>query len=98
MSWLLSRLPFLKGPTRQSVPVVATDEIVPVHLFDATTALRGCILVWMFRFDEILDPDKLHTSLSRLFQREGWQKLGGRYRRRVCIMQTLFRIIATDSD
>ncbi|KPM39272.1 hypothetical protein AK830_g7296 [Neonectria ditissima] len=82
MSWLLSRLPFFKGPALKLAPKVPTDEVVPVHLFDSTTALRGCILVWMLRFDEILDPEKLHTSLSRVFQREGWHKLGGRYRRR----------------
>ncbi|KAG9259096.1 uncharacterized protein F5Z01DRAFT_24855 [Emericellopsis atlantica] len=82
MSWLPSRLPFFKGPARSQVPIVPTDEIVPVHLFDSTTALQSCILVWLFRFNERLDPDKLHDSLSRVFQREGWRKLGGRYRRR----------------
>ena len=81
MSQLLS---LLRGRTPQSpAPVAPTDEIVPVHLFDGTTTLRGCILVWMFRFDEVLDPDKLHDSLSRVFQRDGWHRLGGRYKRRV---------------
>ncbi|CAM1509649.1 Fc.00g033880.m01.CDS01 [Cosmosporella sp. VM-42] len=38
-------------------------------------------MVWMFRFDEVLDPNKLNDSLSQLFQIEGWRRLGGRYRR-----------------
>lgn len=64
-------------------PMVPSDEVVPVHMFDDTSALRGIILVWLFRFDEVLDPDKLNDALSQLFQMEGWRKLGGRFRRRV---------------
>ncbi|KAJ4006515.1 hypothetical protein NW766_010609 [Fusarium irregulare] len=81
MSWL-SRLPFLRRQSLNILPKVPTDEVVPVHLFDSISGLQRCILVWMFRFDEILDPEKLHSSLSRVFQRDGWHKLGGRYRRR----------------
>lgn len=60
-----------------------SDEVVPVHIFDDTSALRPIVLVWLFRFDEVLDPDKLNDALSRLFQMDGWRKLGGRFRRRV---------------
>lgn len=82
MSWLLSYLPFFKAQ-RPVPPVVPTDEVVPVHLFDDTSILRGVIMVWMFRFNEVLDPDKLNDSLSQLFHMGPWRKLGGRYRRRV---------------
>lgn len=60
-----------------------TDEVVPVHLFDDTGTLRRYTLMWTFRFDEVLDADKLGNALSELFQMEGWRKLGGRIRRRV---------------
>jgi hypothetical protein len=82
MSWLLSYFPFWKDPLHLPA-VVSTDEVVPVHLFDDTSALRRVIMVWTFRFEEVLDPEKLNDSLSQLFQMEGWRKLGGRYRRRV---------------
>ncbi|KAI3319785.1 hypothetical protein HD806DRAFT_249759 [Xylariaceae sp. AK1471] len=81
MSRLLSYLPFYQAP-RPLPPVVPTDEVVPVHLFDDTSTLRGIIMVWTFRFNEVLDPEKLGGALSRLFRMEGWRKLGGRYRRR----------------
>ena len=82
MSWLLSYLTFFKPP-RPVPPVVSTDEVVPVHLFDDTTTLRDIGMVWTFRFKEVLDPDKLNAALSSLFRKDGWRKLGGRFRRKV---------------
>lgn len=71
------------GPRRSAPPTVPTDEVAPVHLFDDTATLRGITMMWTFKFDEVLDADKLGHSLSELFQMEGWRKLGGRLRRRV---------------
>ncbi|KAI1267383.1 hypothetical protein F5Y18DRAFT_336789 [Xylariaceae sp. FL1019] len=82
MSWLLSYIPFVPKP-RPLPTVVPTDEVVPVQLFDNTSTLRKVIMVWSFRFEEVLDPDKLNDSLSQLLQMEGWRKLGGRFRRRL---------------
>jgi hypothetical protein len=62
---------------------VPTDEIAPLHLFDDTGTLRGFTLMWTFKFDEVLDADRLGNSLSELFRMDGWRKLGGRIRRRV---------------
>ncbi|KAL7928577.1 hypothetical protein V8C35DRAFT_317904 [Trichoderma chlorosporum] len=70
------------GPKRSPPAIVPTDEIAPLHLFDDTPTLRGFTLFWTFRFEEVLDADKLGSSLSQLFQMEGWRKLGGRLRRR----------------
>ncbi|UKZ74502.1 hypothetical protein TrVFT333_002172 [Trichoderma virens FT-333] len=70
------------APKRSPPAIVPTDEIAPLHLFDDTTMLRGCTLMWTLKFDEVLDADKLGSSLSELFQMEGWRKLGGRLRRR----------------
>ncbi|UKZ61119.1 uncharacterized protein TrAtP1_002391 [Trichoderma atroviride] len=79
-SYLLSLLGF--GPRRSAPPIVPTDEVAPVHLFDDTATLQGSTMMWTFRFDEVLDADKLGNSLSELFQMQGWRKLGGRLRRR----------------
>ncbi|KAM0254612.1 hypothetical protein ACHAQJ_006579 [Trichoderma viride] len=70
------------GPKRSAPPTVPTDEIAPLHLFDDTGTLRGFTLMWTFKFGEVLDADKLGSSLSELFQMDGWRKLGGRIRRR----------------
>ncbi|CAG9978478.1 unnamed protein product [Clonostachys byssicola] len=68
-------------PPRAPPTLVPTDEVVPLHPFDDTKTLSEYTLVWTFRFDEVLDADKLGQSLSQLFQMEGWRKLGGRLRK-----------------
>lgn len=78
LSWW-SRV-FGYGPKRSAPPPIPTDEVLPCHLLDNTTALRGYTYMWMFRFEDVLDPDKLHVSLSQLFEMEGWRRLGGRIR------------------
>ena len=71
------------APKRPRPERVPTDEVVPMHLFDDTSYLRGYNLFWTFKFDDVLDADMLGDSLSELFQSEGWRKLGGRLRMKV---------------
>jgi len=83
MSGLLAYLPFYKKEQPQLPELVETDDIIPVHLFDDSAAARGIVLVWTYKFDDVLDPDKLHVALSQLFQMEGWRRFSGRFRYRV---------------
>lgn len=65
---------------------VPTDEILPVHDFDARPQVRDIIIGWTLRFDDVLDADKLNVALSRLLEIGNWRKLGGRLRQRVSFM------------
>ncbi|RDW94993.1 hypothetical protein BP5796_00756 [Coleophoma crateriformis] len=81
---MFANLPFFrKKEQRQLPPIVPTDEVIPVHLFDDSAAARGIVLVWTFKFADVLDPSKLHAALSHLFQMEGWRRFSGRFRYRV---------------
>ncbi|KAF5667261.1 hypothetical protein FHETE_5964 [Fusarium heterosporum] len=80
MSGLLSYLPFFKGKTPPPTPNFPSDDVIPVHLFDDSAAARGIVLVWTFQFEDVLNPQNLHDSLSALFDLPGWRKLGGRFR------------------
>jgi hypothetical protein len=51
-----------------------------MHAFDDTPFMRKCPLLWTIRFDEILDADMLNEALSKLFEMDGWRRLGGRIR------------------
>ncbi len=42
---MFDSLPFFKREQRQLPPIVPTDEVIPVHLFDDSAATRGIILV-----------------------------------------------------
>ncbi|KAK0101345.1 hypothetical protein ONS95_006521 [Cadophora gregata] len=79
---MFDNLPFFRKEQRQLPPIVPSDEVVPVHLFDDSAATRGIILVATFKFAEVLDPAKLNDALSELFQMPGWRKLSGRFRYR----------------
>ena len=61
-------------------PVTQTDDIYPVHMLDDTKTLRDIVICWTLRFDDVLDADKLHVSLSRLLEIGDWCKLGGRFK------------------
>ncbi|KAI1077424.1 hypothetical protein F5B20DRAFT_572328 [Whalleya microplaca] len=57
-----------------------TDTIIPLHSYDDTLTNRSVVLECTMRFDDVLDPYKLHSSLEKLLSRPDWRKLGGRLR------------------
>lgn len=68
----------------QNVPAdVNSDDIYPLHMLDDTKTLRGIVVAWMLRFNDVLDHEKLHTSLANLLDNGDWRKLGGRLRKNV---------------
>ncbi|KAI0816712.1 hypothetical protein GGR55DRAFT_250962 [Xylaria sp. FL0064] len=64
----------------QAPPAVASDTIVPMHHMDDTAINRSMVVMFMMRFDDVLDPKRLKDSLEKLFSREDWRKLGARIR------------------
>ncbi|KAF5556417.1 hypothetical protein FNAPI_5767 [Fusarium napiforme] len=83
MAALLNYLPFFKKEEQRPLPeIVESDDIIPVHLFDDTAAARGIVLVWTLQFGDILNPHKLNDALSKLFEMDGWRRLGGRFRQK----------------
>ncbi|OLN96093.1 hypothetical protein CCHL11_03210 [Colletotrichum chlorophyti] len=69
-----------REPKRTQLPTVPTDDIYPVHFFDDTKPFREMLLNWTMRFDDVLDAEKLQSSLARLLEIGDWRKLGGRMR------------------
>lgn len=68
-------------PTSAGLADFADDLVYPVHLHDANFV--KLLMVCTLRFDSILDPQKLHSALTRLLEIGDWKKLGGRLRRNV---------------
>jgi len=71
------------APARSSFPPVETDDVYPVHMLDDTKTLRDIVIAWTLRFNDVLDAEKLHGSLSRLLEIGDWRKAGGRLRLKV---------------
>lgn len=85
------------GGKPQRPAVIPTDEILPVHDFDARPQVRDIIIGWTLRFDDILDGDKLNVALSRLLEIGDWRKLGGRLRQRVSLITRHQHVIRLSS-
>ena len=64
--------------------VLTSDDIIyPLHTLDQAATLRSIIVTWTLRFDDILDPNQLSTSLAELLEIGDWRKLGGRLKVKV---------------
>lgn len=59
------------------------DLILPSRLFDSTDVHQKISLDLTLRFDEVLDPKKLHSALVRLVQIGNWHQIGARYKKNV---------------
>lgn len=57
-------------------------DVYPLHALDDLPVNRY-FLSWMMRFNDVLDGEKLHDSLSRLLEIGDWRKLGGRLKYKV---------------
>jgi hypothetical protein len=71
------------SPARSPPERVESDDIYPVHMLDDTKTLQGIVVTWTLRFNDVLDADKLHLSLSKLLEIGDWRKIGGRLRLKV---------------
>jgi hypothetical protein len=76
----------LIGRPARTLPFrIESDDVYPVHMLDDTTTLRSIVVTWTLHFNDVLDPEKLHASLSRLLEFGDWRKVGGRLRLKVCL-------------
>jgi hypothetical protein len=59
----------------------SSDDIAyPTHMIDNVSVLKFLVMAWTMRFNDVMDADKLHQSLSELLTIGDWKKLGGRLR------------------
>lgn len=64
---------------RTHVKQIPTDDIYfPLHFMDQIALIPISIMNYTFRYEDVLDANKLHDSLTRLLEIGDWRKLGGR--------------------
>jgi hypothetical protein len=78
----MSLLRYLLGASTARVPPppIESDDVYPTYMLDDTKTLRGLVLTWTLQFNDVLDAEKLHSSLSTLLEIGDWRKIGGRLR------------------
>ncbi|KAK1979264.1 hypothetical protein LZ30DRAFT_631512 [Colletotrichum cereale] len=69
-------------PRGKTPPRVETDYVYPLHVLDDTKMYREIFINWIMVFDDVLDPEKLRRSLTRVLELGDWKKIGGRLRLR----------------
>ena len=74
---------------RPITPADPTDDVILGFTLDDTPTNRAIPLAWTLKFDDVLDADMLHDSLSRLLSIGNWRKLGGRIRKNVWLYLAL---------
>lgn len=83
-------------PPESPPPLAGTDDVYPVHMLDDTKTLRDIVVTWTLRFNDVLNVDSLHASLSKLLEIGDWRKLGGRLRLKVSLLFIGDESIAAD--
>ena len=68
------------GVERVAPPTVPTDEVIPMFKWDDQPHNREMVVEFTYRFDDVLDNDKLKNALNRLLEIGDWKKLGARIR------------------
>jgi hypothetical protein len=66
---------------KPTVPIEPTDRVLPLHFFESSLLVQRHNMAVSLLYEDVLDPEKLRTSLESLVKREGWQRLGGRLRK-----------------
>lgn len=69
-----------QAPKDGLAPAFPDDHVFPVHAMDDTKTMRSILLAWTLCFNDVLDANKLQSSLAELFEIGDWRKLGGRLR------------------
>ncbi|KAF5005080.1 hypothetical protein FDECE_8497 [Fusarium decemcellulare] len=70
---------FFGGPAAPAR--IDTDQVIPLHFWDDSPLYRRIALYNLKVFDDVLDPEKLRSSLEALVSKPTWRKLGGRLRK-----------------
>ena len=80
---------FISKKQAAAPAIIPTDTVIPLNAADDTDVLRSVCVVLSYRFDDVLDPEKLRRSFERLLDRPGWRKIGGRLRLNVRLFMSV---------
>ena len=75
-------------PQQNTASQAEPDLVLPLHYFDNSAMFTNITMYVIMVFDEVLDPEKLNSSLDQLVRCETWQRLGARVRKGVGLPST----------
>jgi hypothetical protein len=66
-----------------SIDPLTGDKVLPLRFWDTNDVFLKLALDFTFRFDDVLDPEKLRLSLEHLVTIGNWHQIGARYKKNV---------------
>lgn len=61
----------------------AQDEVIKARFWDGSDMLQKIVMEFTYRFDDVLDVERLKSSLERLLEIGEWKSLGARFKKNV---------------
>lgn len=78
-----SKLSLHTETSSRNMETAADDEVFPARFWDAHDVFKKIVMEFTYRFDDVLDPEKLRSSLERLLEIGEWRNLGARFKKNV---------------
>jgi len=72
-----------RAPSQSLAAMSDHDEVVPFRFWDEQETMRKIVMEFTYRFDDILDVQKLKSSLEKLLEIGEWRGLGARFKKSV---------------
>jgi hypothetical protein len=66
-----------------SIMETGADEIIKARFWDSNNILEKIVMEFTYRFDDVLDAERLKSSLERLLEIGEWKQLGARLKKNV---------------
>ena len=68
-------------------------EVVPFRSWDEQDTMQRIVMEFSYRFDDVLDVQKLKSSLERLLEIGEWRSLGARFKKNVSSSRQWLRFL-----
>jgi hypothetical protein len=72
-----------KDSSRNMETAHENDEVIPARFWDTNDVFQKLVMEFTYRFDDVLDAEKLKSSLERLLEIGEWKNLGARFKKNV---------------
>jgi hypothetical protein len=67
----------------RSMVTATGDEVFPARFWDTNDFFKKIVMEFTYRFDDVLNAEKLRSSLERLLEIGEWRNLGARFKENV---------------
>ena len=79
-----------------AIDPITGDTVLPLRLWDSNFVFPKLIVNVTFRYNDVLDTQKLRQSLDRLVTIGSWHQIGSRYKKNVSLSVVILKLRCQD--